>query len=225
MAFDFGNISSTKQQSQARMINSALDRYRCDTMDEWIENHVKKSPDAKNISRYTFEGDGVCLWISKDAPCSTQDGMSYIVTINGMVFQSCPFPISGIKLDLDKQLYHGKLMTLYINNIVNGAKKIWEREHTKDWMMSDDWADAFVAGKVDLSEFCDIHFKTTFASYYALKQIASKFCIKKMHLSLMCGILSASPSNRMLYMGISDYLRIKINHKKELEAIGVEVNK
>jgi hypothetical protein len=41
----------------------------------------------------------------------------------------------------------------------------------------------------------------------------------------MCGILSASPSNRMLYMGIGDYLRIKINHKKELEAIGVEVNK
>ena len=225
MAFDFSNISSTKQQAQARMINTALDRYRCDTMNEWIENHVKKSPDAKNISRYTFEGDGVCLWISKDAPCSSQDGISFIVTINGMVFQSCPFPISGIKLDFDKQLYHGKLISLFINNIVNGAKKVWEKEHTKDWMMSDDWADAFVAGKVDLSEFYDIHFKTTFASYYALKQIASKFCIKKMHLSLMCGILSASPSNRMLYMGIGDYLRIKINHKKELEAIGVEVNK
>ena len=41
MAFDFGNISSTKQQAQAKMINTALDRYRCDTMDEWIENHVK----------------------------------------------------------------------------------------------------------------------------------------------------------------------------------------
>ena len=47
MAFDFGNISSTTQQSQARMINNALDRYRCDIMDEWKEDHVKKSPDAK----------------------------------------------------------------------------------------------------------------------------------------------------------------------------------
>ena len=223
MAFDFSKTSA-KHESIARMVHSGIECYSREIMDNWLNNIVNNSKDANIISRYTFENNGVCLWISKNASIQTFDGVSYTVAINGLSFQTCPLPISGIKMDLDKELCKGKQITLLFKNNIYGPEKNWKEFHKKDWMMSDEWAGAFINdGQVDLSEFCEIHFKTTFTSYHALRQIAKKFSAKKILLG-NCGILMQALSNRIVYVDIIHYLTLKIFNKNDLLKIGVELD-
>ena len=151
MGFDFGNISA-KHQERVKHVHSGLVNSCNEAMAEWIENIVGKSRDAGCISRYTFDGRGVCLWLNNTS-CKTRDGIpTFTFTINGMILQTCPFSISGIKLDIDKSYFQGGQMLLYISNYTNGPEKKWNTYHSTDWMITDEWANRFGNCSIDLSD-------------------------------------------------------------------------
>lgn len=225
MGFNFGNIS-TKHQERVKHVHSGLVNSCNEAMAEWIENIVGKSRDAGCISWYTFDGRGVCLWLNNTS-CKTKDGIpTFTFTINGMILQTCPFSISGIKLDIDKSYFQGGRMLLYISNYTNGPEKKWNTYHSTDWMITDEWANRFGNCSIDLSDFDKVIFKTAFASFNTLKNIVSKFTTghTKVVLSSKCGILYESPTKRMLYVSIPTYLKIKSEAKKIMVLQGVTVD-